>query len=466
HGPQPIAEIKALFARLKTEYPSAKVIASNLNAYAAELMKYKRVPQYTKEIGDNWIRGVGTDPLKVAQLRSLLHLRRGWLAAGLANPAEQRFHAFSRQLMLVTEHTWGLDEKTHLNDFKNYEARDFARLRKTPAARKMERSWTEQRRYIQQGLQALGNSPLATEARAALKRLTPHRPDLHPFAPCDLATPLVNDRLSLRLDPATGAICHLTDRKKGEPPRVWADSRHVLGQLTYTAYSQADYDRYFRQYARDVHLHGGWIVPDLTKPGMPKNIRHREWTASLQAAYRREFTASGRGGARTQELLVRLGFPKECSHRFGAPRTVFVRYTLSEAAPQVAIQLAWFDKPATRLPEALWFGFAPKTTAAAAWQFRKLGVEIDPLQVTEHGGRQLHAVDLGVACHDGRDCWQLLTPDAPLVAPGREDMLDFSTRQPDMRHGVRVNLYNNTWGTNFPMWYDDDAQFRFVMGMP
>ena len=23
------------------------------------------------------------------------------------------------------------------------------------------------------------------------------------------------------------------------------------------------------------------------------------------------------------------------------------------------------------------------------------------------------------------------------------------------------NLYNNVWNTNFPMWYEDDALFRF-----
>jgi hypothetical protein len=26
---------------------------------------------------------------------------------------------------------------------------------------------------------------------------------------------------------------------------------------------------------------------------------------------------------------------------------------------------------------------------------------------------------------------------------------------------MHFNLYNNVWGTNFPMWYEDDARFRF-----
>ncbi|NOG48471.1 MAG: hypothetical protein HND48_02750 [Chloroflexi bacterium] len=50
-----------------------------------------------------------------------------------------------------------------------------------------------------------------------------------------------------------------------------------------------------------------------------------------------------------------------------------------------------------------------------------------------------------------------------LVAPGRPSLLDFHNRLPDMSGGVHFNLYNNVWGTNFPMWFEDDARFRFVL---
>ncbi len=55
------------------------------------------------------------------------------------------------------------------------------------------------------------------------------------------------------------------------------------------------------------------------------------------------------------------------------------------------------------------------------------------------------------------------TLDAPLVAPGEPSLLNFSNRQPPLRQGVHFNLYNNVWGTNFPMWYGEDARFRFVL---
>ena len=54
-------------------------------------------------------------------------------------------------------------------------------------------------------------------------------------------------------------------------------------------------------------------------------------------------------------------------------------------------------------------------------------------------------------------------PTRPLVAPGEPSLLDFNDRQPPLERGMHFNLYNNVWGTNFPMWSDEDARFRFVL---
>ena len=55
--------------------------------------------------------------------------------------------------------------------------------------------------------------------------------------------------------------------------------------------------------------------------------------------------------------------------------------------------------------------------------------------------------------------------DSPLVAPGQRSLLDFNNRQPDMREGVHFCLYNNLWGTNFPMWFEEDCRFRFILDL-
>jgi hypothetical protein len=79
------------------------------------------------------------------------------------------------------------------------------------------------------------------------------------------------------------------------------------------------------------------------------------------------------------------------------------------------------------------------------------------------GNRKLHAVSGRVEYADDNGGLLLETLDAPLVAPGEPSLLDFNDRQPQLLRGMHFNLYNNVWGTNFAMWYDDDARFRFVL---
>jgi hypothetical protein len=80
-----------------------------------------------------------------------------------------------------------------------------------------------------------------------------------------------------------------------------------------------------------------------------------------------------------------------------------------------------------------------------------------------HGNRTLHAVEQGVRYADTTDQLDIESLDAPLVAPGAPALLRFPDIQPDMQGGMHFNLYNNVWGTNFPMWYDEDARFRFIL---
>jgi len=42
-------------------------------------------------------------------------------------------------------------------------------------------------------------------------------------------------------------------------------------------------------------------------------------------------------------------------------------------------------------------------------------------------------------------------------------LLNFTDEQSDLLGGIHFNLYNNVWGTNFPMWYEKDARFRFLL---
>jgi hypothetical protein len=140
-----------------------------------------------------------------------------------------------------------------------------------------------------------------------------------------------------------------------------------------------------------------------------------------------------------------------------------VELDLPKREPSLRFNLQWFQKPASRLPEAFWFSFSPRLESARGWMMEKMGKLISPLDVVCNGNRKLHAVDKYVCHRDKKSLLTIETLDAPLLAPGEPSLLDFNNRQPSLERGMHFNLYNNVWGTNFPMWYQGDARFRFSM---
>jgi hypothetical protein len=453
-GPQSVERVRAEFARLRRRFPDARVVASTMDTFAERLLSVKeQLPVVTGEIGDTWIHGVGSDPKKVSAFLELSRLRRAWLAEGRAQRDDARFDAFSRGLLMVPEHTWGMDEKIYLDDYDNYTRSQFEEMRQQTKAQRFGASWTEQRGYLDTALAALEGTPLASEAHVALARLTPARPNVADMARLEPGEPVVGARLALAIDPRTGAISRLADQATG---REWAGIENLLALLRYQTFSQADYDRFRRQYNINKRETATWAVSDYTKPGIADaGAVSSWWGARVVEQYHDRLPGSER-------LLVHMGMPAEAAEQFGCPRVAVLEIVMPDDQPVLYLDLQWFEKPASRLPEALWLSFSPLGVGARGWRLWKMGQPIAPDEVVRGGNRHLHAVEAIDYC-DAQANVRLETLDAPLVAPGEPSLLTFTNRQPSLRKGIHINLYNNVWGTNFPMWYDEDARFRFVL---
>jgi hypothetical protein len=90
---------------------------------------------------------------------------------------------------------------------------------------------------------------------------------------------------------------------------------------------------------------------------------------------------------------------------------------------------------------------------------KKLGSLISPDEVTDNGSRNLHAVQSVI--WDGCEIENL---HCPLVSFGGGKILEFDNKLEDVRKdGISFVLYNNVWGTNFPLWYEDNARFEFKL---
>jgi hypothetical protein len=452
-GPQSPEQIRDVFNHMRSRFPSASIIASTMDAFAARLISVKdRLPILTNEIGDTWIHGVGSDPLKVSQFRELLRLRKIWLSTGRLRSDSEPAQQFHRFMLLVPEHTWGMDLKTHLLDYDAYNREAFDAARSQENFRHFEASWHEQRAYIQSAVSALPSS-VREEAERHLRSLTPAPPEITRMTEVsDRSTRRQTAHFEIGFDAVSGAINHLKLHSNGA---VLSGPTNLLGLFSYQTFSAEDYERFFLKYNINHKKNWIWVLPDFTKPGLEdSDADSLQFNPLLDGLYHQQEEG-------VEKFVARLSMPAEAHQKYGCPREVFLEYQFPYGSPDIFVHLKWFAKPANRMPEALWFSFNPRVRAPKKWLLNKMGENISPLEVIRNGNRKLHAIDSGVYYEDNhlRICMQ--SCDSPLIAPGEKSLLDFNNRQPGLRNGFHFCLYNNIWGTNFPMWYDDDGFFRF-----
>ncbi|HOX32722.1 MAG TPA: DUF5054 domain-containing protein [Spirochaetales bacterium] len=502
-GPPGPEEARRIIAETRARYPGARVFASTLDAFARALLPLApSLPLVEDEIGDSWIHGAASDPRKLAGLRALLRLRAGWAARGLWDEEAASSRDFARNLLLVVEHTWGLDTKKHLGDWRNWSkagfaaarardlvgpdsvpeelrfVEDFAReefLRLFPEegpARWARRSYSyfesshaEQRAYLEAAAAALPE-PLRAEAAGALSRIAspPRREAPAAAREARAGEPLLlgpylaafaqdGSLASLRAAPAGGGAA-------GAGPEL--ASAGGIGALRYQALGPGDYEAYLRGYGRDREANLPWFLADFGKPGLEAAFPRPE--AGLYAPRLDRLTLFSEDGR--DLALCELSFGGDLCAISGAPRRAALRYAFPvRAGEPVELEASWSGKDPSRLPEALWLSICLAAERPGLWRLRKLGTEVDPASVVAGGNRQCHAV--WEAAYRGPDGERRVEPlDSALVAPGERRLLCADDRLADPAGGLHFALYGNLWGTNFPQWFGEDAAFGFRLSLP
>jgi len=114
-GPPTLSQVLRVFNTTRQFFPNAKIVASSMDNFIRAVQPHvNSLPVITGEIADNWIYGTGSDPWKVAALRTATRSRSAYLAnssrhAAMAAQEKQQLWNFSRQLLKGGEHTWGTD---------------------------------------------------------------------------------------------------------------------------------------------------------------------------------------------------------------------------------------------------------------------------------------------------------------------------------------------------------------------
>lgn len=209
-GPQSTEEIIQQYDELKKIYPQAEIKAATLDDIAKKINSLSNIPIIDKEIGDTWIHGAGTDPEKVSRYRKLLrHIKNNKVNVDL-----------SENLLLIPEHTWGMDVKTFFHnetDYTHIELESLVEQRK-----EIENSWQEQRRYV-------------SEAERCL-----HIVSDYPVSKPDFS----------------------------QYKKVVCDNFPNI-ELSWQLFDNKDYERYKKDYMRLTADNCGWALWDFTKIGLP-----------------------------------------------------------------------------------------------------------------------------------------------------------------------------------------------------
>ena len=374
-GPQSKEEIIKVYEEIQKKFPDYTLKAATLNDVAERVRNIKNIPVIEKEIGDTWIHGAATDPKKLSRYRNILrHTDENDLC-------DLRLR---ESLLLVPEHTWGMDVKKYFRDDKHYtykQMEDCVDERKT-----IEKSWEEQRNYV-------------CNAEKILKI----EPDYDTSAP-DLS-----------------GYEKITDDK--------ADVFDISWQI----FDNGDYERYKKDYMRLNEATVGWAIWDFTKVGLP-DYNGGIYTAQVTEAYKKDNTE-----------IYKLEFNKEIETKYGLPYFYLIINGKN-------IEIKWYNKKNSRLPQACWFKIKGLDEE---WELNKIGKWISPENII--GSPLISAVENGVR----NNSVVIETIDSALVAPYGRRLLHYNDE--GLKQDLYFNLYNNIWNTNFPMWYSDDAVFRFVI---
>jgi len=452
-GPHSIDELRKIYAQLRKQYPNAKVTASNLTEIANALDPFRsRLPVVTQEIGDTWIYGVPSDPVKVARYREVCRLRQEWIAQGQFRAADPTDLALLRRLLLAAEHTWGVDNK-RLGDYDHYKPKDLAQVLGRPAFKVAEASWAEKRKNIDDAISSLPET-LRDQASQRIRGLQPTEPERGGLEAHQAGSEIETAHFVLALDAKTGAMNRLRSKKTG---REWASPEHPLALLSYQTLSKTDYDRFLATY---VVLKTWWSPQDFGKPNIDHfGARSRVWLPALAGCW------SGKV-AEGYRILAPLHIDDAESARSGLvawPQRLYLELLLPDAEPVVRISFLWFDKPATRLPEAMWLSFLPQAPEPHGWTLEKVDQQVSPFDVAQGGNRYMHALSGAIRYDDKQASLAIESLDAPVVALGEKSPIGYSIEQPEIGKGIHFSLFNNAWGTNYIQWFGENMRLRFVL---
>ncbi|XP_011409863.1 PREDICTED: uncharacterized protein LOC105316568 [Amphimedon queenslandica] len=477
--PNSLDEIDRYYMILREEYPGAAVFASTFDNFTNSV-SIDHLPVLTnKEIGDTWIQGIASDPLKSSMYRSMALSLDQCLKDGACDLSDPVVSNATRFLIKLPEHTWGLPGVENTEDWANS---DFEKARTTAEFIANRESWFEQRTFINLTLEASEGHKLneyLTSGLSELKLTDP--PNLSDYNEIDASKvfTLFNGKVEIGFDNSTGPITHLIYSTSSNKQLVFAGTNQSLGQFTYITYNESDF--FFMQSRYDYAFNAGYDKPgsDVADP------LSQTWSTKLIGLYQCKDNEN--------YFLTHLTMLDSKAHDYyGAPADVWIKVNLSTSDSsllRIDFDLVLVNKTSTRLPESTMFSFypSPPATGAAATRWKARVFKVDDKSsftvgsVVNNGSQFQHAAQsvlLTSSSSMGSSSGPTIafnSTDVPIVCPIIDDghsptsfPVPLDSLVDDSVIGIAFNIHNNIWNTNYPLYYpfvsgDENFRARFTV---
>lgn len=482
-----------------------------------------KVPIVKGDMPDTWIQGIGSMPNEMGLAMQVRPQICGWeslstnLSAYGFQPNENKdkiAEAYENSLMFG-EHTWGSQTEgipdnfwgdtllTAISEYKRKKANGVQILSIKPGLAYFEESFDQHRRYIWKvrDLVSEGMSNnmefLAENVKGKGKRVIVYNPlpwsrdaivDINGYSfmakqlppngyktfklPCkkeaqkiEINNLIENRYFKIVLSPEKGGISSIIDKKTG---RELVEPGSLMGQYLFEQFSAAEVFNFIGEYDKNNHpwsgtgrergvYHGAPITDEsiansgqqLGKPHMPKDV---QYSANYASKGKIENIKKNEVG-----LIVSMSYPALGNN----PDTTKLRVFLYDEQPYIDFEWEIQNKTPNRIPEGGWLCF-PLNLKNPSWKLGRLGSIVDPQKdIIKDNNFELFCLQSGVEAR-GEDGYGIaLCPmNSPLISLGKPGLWRFSHTWSEREPKIFVNLFNNMWNTNFPLWIDGSWKSR------
>jgi hypothetical protein len=497
HGPATTAEVEKLLNQAATELPGVRIKFGRLEDFYKAIIaeKNENIPVVRGDMPDTWIHGFEAMPIetKIARNARPIECSAATLDTELRcwglrpHPLAQSLSKAYENSLLYSEHTFGFDSaKAGWRYGKDWEN---ARTKGKYAL--FEKSFDDKREYartiarISEGALSGRMDLLAKNVSMNGRHIVVFNPlpwsrsgdveviaagTTHQFFATDIPAcgyktfrlesdsgnevqsgqaTIENNYFRLEVDPTRGCITSLTDLKTGRQ-LVSKNDPDGFGSYLHERFAKTNVTAFVNAYCTQDALNRGWANKDFGKPNLP---------GPEELPYTRTVLTNWTVSIGKNRIGKTLTF--RCDHAEPLAESVQIKYTLYEEQPYVDVEWIVSDKTPNPIPEGGWLCL-PFAIEQPRFELGRLGSIIDPARdIIRGGNRRLLCLNSGMTVRGSDGYGVGICPlDSPLVSLDEAGLWKFSYDFVPKRARVFVNLYNNQWDTNFPLWQEGSWSSR------